>query len=65
MDRVNKLIITLIISGFFIWASDSRAIDIGDSAPDFQGVTIDGKEVSYYKDVKGREPLYLIFWATW
>lgn len=48
-----------------MWASDSHALDKGDSAPDFQGVTLYGKEISYYKDVQGKKPLYLIFWSTW
>jgi hypothetical protein len=56
---------TLTILCFFMWATDSRAVDTGDSAPDFQVVTIDGKNISYYKDVKGKKPLYLIFWSTW
>ena len=62
---MNRLIIILAILSLLIWASDSRAIDTGDSAPDFQISTIDGKEISYYKDVKGKKPLYLIFWSTW
>jgi hypothetical protein len=62
MKRVSVVVIIL---SLFIWVNSSHAIDRGDSAPDFQVVTIDGKNISYYKDVKGKKPLYLIFWATW
>ncbi len=41
------------------------AIDVGDAVPDFHTVTIDGKDISYEKDIKGKKPVYLIFWATW
>jgi hypothetical protein len=61
---MNRIIILILLS-FFMWVGDSHAIDIGDSAPDFHVVTIDGKEISYYKDVKGKRPLYLTFWSTW
>jgi peroxiredoxin len=48
-----------------MWSSDSQALGIGDFAPDFQVVTLDGKEISYYKDIRGKTPLYLIFWSIW
>jgi hypothetical protein len=41
------------------------ALEVGDKAPDFQAVTITGKHISYDRDLKGRKPVYLIFWATW
>jgi hypothetical protein len=41
------------------------ALGVGDPAPDFHITTLDGNEISYYGDVRSREPLYLIFWATW
>jgi peroxiredoxin len=62
---MNRLIIILTVLNLLIWTSGSHAVDTGDSAPDFQVVTLDGKEISYYKDVKGKRPLYLIFWSSW
>jgi hypothetical protein len=62
---MNRKIIILVLISFFVWARDAHALSTGDSAPDFQVVTINGKEISYYKDVKGKKPLYLIFWSTW
>lgn len=38
---------------------------IGDIAPDFNAISLDGKRISYYNDLKGKKPVYLIFWATW
>lgn len=61
----TALIFSLVITGFFIWGSDGDAVDTGDFAPDFDAVTIDGKEISYSRDIKGKKPLYIIFWATW
>lgn len=42
----------------------SYALDVGDIAPDFTAVTLDGKEFKY-SVIKGRRPVYLVFWATW
>jgi len=39
--------------------------EVGDNAPDFNTLTLKGRQVSYYNDLKGKKPVYLIFWATW
>jgi hypothetical protein len=44
---------------------DAHALNVGDKSPDFRITTVTGKEISYYKDLKGRRPVYLVFWATW
>ena len=44
---------------------NTYAIGVGDIAPDFKIVTLDGKEISYQQDIKAKRPLYLVFWATW
>ena len=41
------------------------ALEVGDKAPDFQAVTIKGKNISYDRDFRGKKAVYLIFWATW
>ncbi len=62
---MSRLIIILAVLSSFMLSGNSKAIDTGDSALDFQAVTLDEKEISYYKNVKGKKPLYLIFWSTW
>lgn len=57
MKRVFTIIVLLI-------PLISYALDIGDLAPDFTAITLNGKEIRY-SDLKGKKPLYLIFWATW
>ena len=42
-----------------------HAVDVGDIAPEFRTVTIDGTEISCESDLKGRKPVYLIFWSVW
>ena len=49
----------------FLYPIQGLALVEGDDAPDFSIVTIEGKEMSYNRDVKGKKPLYLTFWATW
>jgi peroxiredoxin len=44
---------------------DGHAARVGDAAPDFQVTTLKGRDVSYYRDIKGKRPVYLVFWATW
>ena len=39
--------------------------EVGDNAPDFNILSLKGRQVSYYNDFKGKKPVYLIFWATW
>jgi hypothetical protein len=41
------------------------ALGVGDKTPDFRVITIQGKEISYEKDIEGKKPVYLFFWATW
>jgi peroxiredoxin len=61
---MNRIAI-LILLGLFVWPASSHAMNVGDPAPDFQAVNIHGEKISYYRDIKGKKPLYLIFGATW
>lgn len=45
--------------------ASAYALAVGDKTPDFRVITIQGKEISYDKDIKGEKPVYLFFWATW
>lgn len=49
----------------FFLPVNTYAIGVGDIAPDFKITTLDGKEISYERDIKAKKPLYLVFWATW
>lgn len=55
----------LIVLFIMILPFKAYAIDVGDAVPDFHIVTMDGKEISYDRDLRGRKPLYLAFWSTW
>ena len=41
------------------------ALGVGEKSPDFHVVTLQGKEISYDRDIKGKKPVYLFFWTTW
>ncbi len=43
----------------------SYALEVGDKAPDFHAMTLKGKSISYDRDLRGRKPVYLVFWTTW
>lgn len=45
-------------------AAPAWSLGIGENAPDFTLVTLDGKAVTL-ADYKGNKPLMLIFWASW
>jgi hypothetical protein len=64
MDPMNRIAI-IILLGLLVWPAGSYAMNAGDPAPDFQAVTITGKKISYYRDIRVKKPLYLIFGATW
>ncbi|MEW6108903.1 MAG: hypothetical protein AB1632_07040 [Nitrospirota bacterium] len=55
----------LIVLFIMLLPFEAYALDTGNSAPDFNIITIDGREFSFDRDIKGKKPLYLIFWATW
>ena len=44
--------------------SHAASLSLGDKAPNFKAVTIDGKAVDL-SDFVGEKPVYLKFWATW
>lgn len=45
--------------------STGSSIGLGDMAPDFIIESMDGRKISYFADLKGKKPIYLVFWATW
>lgn len=63
---LNSLVaMTLILNSVLLLAQKCYALDVGDVAPDFRVITIDNKELSYEKDIKGKKPAYLVFWSSW
>jgi peroxiredoxin len=44
--------------------SHAATLSLGDKAPNFKAVTIDGKPVDL-ANFAGKKPIYLKFWATW
>ncbi|NCO83306.1 MAG: hypothetical protein COS28_02230 [Nitrospirae bacterium CG02_land_8_20_14_3_00_44_33] len=59
-----KKILMMIVFLSLIFPVYGFALDINDNAPDFRGVALDGKQVAY-SELKGKKPVYLMFWATW
>ncbi len=39
--------------------------ETGHKAPDFKGTTLEGREITYESQLKGKKSVYLIFWASW
>ncbi len=58
------LILKTLFASLFLFATSSYAIEVGSPAPDFSLKTLEGKDVRL-GDYKGKNPVYLIFWATW
>lgn len=58
---MKKFLVFLLLS----FPAVGYALDIGDRAPDFNATTLNGREVLYSSSLKGKRPVYLIFWATW
>ncbi len=59
---VIKSILLLLL---LIFPLKGYALGVGEKSPDFRMVTIQGKEISYDRDIKGKKSVYLFFWATW
>lgn len=45
-------------------AGPAWSVEVGQAAPDFRLMTLDGAPVSL-ADFKGKKPLMILFWATW
>lgn len=58
------LILKTVIVILFLLTANSYAIEVGSPAPDFNLKTLEGKDIRL-SDYKGKNPVYLVFWATW
>lgn len=56
------MIIALIL--VMAWPAFGRITGVGDVSPPFVLKTIDGSMVRS-NDIKGKKPMFLVFWATW
>lgn len=54
-----------LVLALLIFPTVAYALDVGDMAPDFKVASLDGKQISYYSNIKNKKPVYLVFWATW
>ncbi len=63
--RPDMAIKVLLFLSLVVLPVRAYPLEVGDKAPDFEAVTIKGKSISYDRDLKGRKPVYLIFWTTW
>ncbi len=63
--RANRIMRSILLLAVLLLPMRSYALDVGDRTPEFHVVTLDGKEISYDRDLRNRKPVYLIFWTTW
>lgn len=61
--RVKQAIVTACIL-LLTCAGAAFAVEVGDAAPDFEIKTEAGK-LFRMEEVKGKSPVFLVFWATW
>lgn len=59
---MKKIVLIIMLLGI---ALRGYAYDVGEKAPDFKVSTLDGEQISYPTDLKGKKPVYIVFWATW
>jgi hypothetical protein len=55
----------ILLLSLLLLPARTYALGVGDKTPDFHTITFQGKEISYDRDIKGKNPVYLFFWTTW
>ncbi len=60
-----SLINGVFLLSLLILPAKGYALGVGDKSPDFHLATTEGREISYYSDIRGKKPVYLFFWTTW
>lgn len=58
------LILHLMAIGSLIISAPAAAASVGEVAPDFEVTTQDGS-VFRLSELRGRKPVYVVFWNTW
>ncbi len=62
LSYTRGLLLFLVLS--MLWVTAAAGASIGETAPDFSIVTLDGKLLESTQ-FKGRNPLLVLFWASW
>ena len=57
--------IVFLLSMLLLVCVDGYAVGVEDVAPDFNTSNLKGNHISYSGQLKGKKPVYLVFWATW
>jgi hypothetical protein len=65
MKKAFGLLIPIALVAALFYPSHALSIALGDMAPDFSIRSLEGRTISYFTDLKGKKPVYLVFWATW
>lgn len=65
MKKTFGLLILIAFVAALFCPSRAQSIGLGDMAPDFTIRSLEGRTISYFDDLKGKKPVYLVFWATW
>lgn len=60
----HRCLKTILLVGLLVFSNSSRAVEIGDLAPDFELRTMDGA-LFRLADYRGKKAVYLVFWNTW
>ncbi len=63
--HVGLVIKGILLLSLFLFPMRVYALGVGERSPDFRAVTIKGEQISYDRDLKGKKPVYLVFWTTW
>jgi hypothetical protein len=66
MDPIGESdeVLVALIMFMLVLPLGAYAPKAGEPAPDFSVITVGGTELSYYNDIRGEKPAYLIFWST-
>ncbi len=65
MKNIPAAAVALALAAALFFPPAGYPAGLGDMAPDFTVETTEGRKISYFADIRGKKPLYLIFWATW
>ncbi len=63
--KIALAVTAILLLSLMIPSVSAYALGVGENAPGFHVTTLQGKEISFDKDFKGKKPVYLFFWTTW
>ena len=59
-----KRFVPIFLLFFFLLPLTAQAIEVGDTIPSFAGTDMNGKSIDLSKII-GKQPVLLVFWASW